>query len=791
MLEFSIDTDKKCNETLGDLFGIFFEDLNHAADGGLYAELVQNRSFEFDKIDNANYGHCYAWESKGAELRICTEHPYTRKNPHYLAAFAKKGEGFVNKGFNSGMFFEKGESYSFTCTARAAKEVSLSVRLIDANNELYASQELKIAPGEWKKYECELENKEGSCIDGRLAIVFNEPAQIEFDFISLFPKHTFKNRKNGMRRDIAELLAAMKPKFMRFPGGCLVHDGQLDMNARDSMYRWKNTIGPVEERPARRNNWGYNQTLGLGFFEYFQFAEDIGAEPLPVLPAAYDPHHQRKVPIDELGEWIADALDLIEFANGDTSTHWGGIRESLGHSKPFNLKYIAIGNEEVGEGFTERYPHFHRAIKEKYPEINIIGSASPFAAGGEFERGWRCARENKSDLIDEHYYMNKEWFIANMDRYDSYSANDPKVFLGEYASWGNKWSNALTEAAFMTCLENASHAVKLACYAPLLANVDYVNWRPDMIWFDNYRAYGTANYYVQKLFMNHQGSKLLSCKSNAVYLEELRLAEESARAKERPIGGSVGLQGNENDSDFKNITVTNNETGESVKLDDIEYRADDNDCGRQIVEAGRVPDGWNSFTVALNARELTGRKGFNIRLGEENDCFLFTFGGWQNLDISIEHFIDGKGACLSEAMFAVERGHEYEISVKIENRRFTVAVDGTDYLFAEDRIAAVRPIYLNASEDEPSGDIIIKAVNLKDTAQTSRLKLSGLTGRHAAEVYTIFAEPESENSFEEPKKIAPVHTSEALDDGIITCEFPASSLTIIRISPLADAAASN
>ena len=255
---------------------------------------------------------------------------------------------------------------------------------------------------------------------------------------------------------------------MRFPGGCLVHDGSLNPEDRNSMYRWKNTIGPVEERPARRNSWGYNQSLGLGFFEYFQFCEDIGAKPLPVLPGGYDPHHQRIVPLNELQPWIQDALDLIEFANGTPEAEWGGIRARMGHEAPFGLEYIGIGNEEVGDAFFERYPFFHRAVREKYPEIKIIGTAGPFSAGSEYEKGWKCAKEYGSDLVDEHYYHTPEWFLANHHRYDNFRAQDPKVFLGEYASWGNTWYNALAEASFMLGLERNAKAVGLACYAPML-----------------------------------------------------------------------------------------------------------------------------------------------------------------------------------------------------------------------------------------------------------------------------------------------------------------------------------
>lgn len=332
--------------------------------------------------------------------------------------------------------------------------------------------------------------------------------------VSLFPEDTFLNRQNGLRKDIAEMIADLHPKFMRFPGGCLVHDGSLNENDRDSMYRWKKTLGPIEKRPARRNNWGYNQTLGLGYFEFFQFCEDIGAKPLPVLPGGWDPHHKRAVPVSMIKEWIDDALDLIEFANGDIDTEWGKKRADLGHPEPFFLEYIGIGNEEVGEEFFERYTYFHEAIRKKYPEIKIINTAGPCAGGIAYEMGWESAEKHGSDLIDEHYYQAPEWFIANHHHYDNYNGRTTKVFLGEYASKDDTWYNALVEASYMIGLEKNAESVGLACYAPLLCHTDYINWKPDMILYDNNRVFGTPSYYVQKLFMRNQGEQELTVSIN-------------------------------------------------------------------------------------------------------------------------------------------------------------------------------------------------------------------------------------------------------------------------------------
>ena len=321
----------------------------------------------------------------------------------------------------------------------------------------------------WKKYEITLDSLE-TTYNGRLVLTFADEGVYELDMVSLFPQDTFMGRKGGLRKDIAEALKEMKPKFMRFPGGCLTHDGSLNDQDRNSMYRWKRTVGKVEARPTWRNNWGYNQTLGLGYYEYFLFCEDIGAKPLPVLPGGFNPHKGEGVAIENIGEWVQEALDLIEFANGGTDTKWGKIRAEMGHEAPFNMEYIGIGNEEIGEGFFERYPYFHKAIREKYPEIKIINSAGPFAVGEGYDAGWTSAKMYGSDLIDEHYYSSPEWFLANMHHYEDYDENGPKVFLGEYASWGNTYYNAIVEAAYMTHLER-SKAVALACYAPMLCNM--------------------------------------------------------------------------------------------------------------------------------------------------------------------------------------------------------------------------------------------------------------------------------------------------------------------------------
>ena len=769
-------------EPLGDLFGIFFEDINHAADGGLYAEMVQNRSFEFDRIDNPQYHALYAWEKveEGAQvqLQIETARPYHADSPHYLVMETKGNgrAGIANLGFGDGFYLEKGETCLFTCYARALEDRECLLSVSVEGTECCASAAFAVRDMEWKKYELRL-TAERSTTAGRLLLTLSQAGRLALDYVSLFPEKTFLGRKNGLRRDIARLLCDMKPKFMRFPGGCLVHDGSLNPSDRDSMYRWKNTLGEPENRPARRSNWGYNQTLGLGYYEYFQFCEDIGAKPLPVLPGGYDPHHQRMVPLDEMGPWIQDALDLIEFANGGTDTEWGGLRASLGHPAPFGLEYLGIGNEEVGDAFFERYVLIHRAVREKYPEIKLINTASPFAAGTEYERGWKSARENGSDLIDEHYYMAPEWFLANHHRYDSFPKDGPKVFLGEYASWGNTWYNALVEASYMTALERNAASVGLACYAPMLANVSYVNWKPDMIWFDNHRAFGTPNYYVQKLFMNHQGSRRLSVSAEGIGVVDSRAPE---------YRGKIRLEGYETKSRFDEVSVRNLDTEEVLAFGDFLTEKGEHAWLEGCADCADYED-WENYEISLKACELEGWKGFQILFGwRDNDNYLAaTFGGWQNLDLFIHRQVKGRGCDLTEGWFQAEKGRVYDLKIRVKDCRITVFIDGEEYLAVTENPVEVEQLYYAASVDEADGSVILKVVNLQEREETAQIRLDGWGVPATAQVFTMTGKPEQENSFEQPEAVSPVESSVVLERESFSYAFPALSLTVFRI-PMAE-----
>ena len=653
--------EKKETAKLGDLYGIFFEDINHAADGGLYAELVRNRSFEFCEIDNKEYHALTAWErvlpadAKGT-ITIQTGHAVCCKNPHYLVLDAMDpldGIGVRNEGYNQGIPLEAGEKYLFSCHISCdGRPLQMEVSLESVDGKLYQAQRFSIENKDWEKIEAVFDAPVTD-YGARLGIWLKTPGRVYIDNVSLFPEKTFMGRKNGVRRDIARLLADMHPKFMRFPGGCLIHDGSLNPEDRDSMYRWKNTIGPVMERPSRRNNWGYNQSLGLGYYEFFQFCEDIGAKALPVLPAGYDPHHRRAASFEQLGEWVQDALDLIEFANGAPSTTWGSLRAEMGHEAPFGLEYIGIGNEEVGEEFFERYPYFHKAIKAKYPEVKIINTAGPAAAGEAYRMGWENAREYGADFIDEHYYQAPEWFISNHHHSDGYGKEHTRVLLGEYASKDNAWYNALAEASYMIGLERNADSVGLACYAPMLCNADYVNWRPNMIWYDNHRVYATANYYVQKLFMNHQGDTGF----------EVRLNTRMA-AQPFPVtrGNKIYLAPNMRRMDsIMECTEIEIETKDGVTR-----------CKDVLLKAEESPvllgEAQGSYTIRFRMKRLSGWLGLALWFdcADEANKRKIEYGGWENQSCTLEEDLNGRNSNLDLGNFCVRTGFVHSVEVRVD-----------------------------------------------------------------------------------------------------------------------------
>ncbi len=509
------------------LMGIFFEDLNYAADGGLYAELIQNRSFEYSPSDvnlsanSKNNWHFFtAWSieresSSIGTLSLESSLPIHPNNPHYLvfntSIVGKKGVGIRNSGFD-GICIKKNEKYNFSVFMRciSGENVPVLIQLVDKDNKVVVESKVVINSADWKKYTAVL-SADADIENASLVLLFQKKSKLALDMVSLFPENTFKNRPNGLRKDLAETIAELKPSFVRFPGGCLAHGDGVD-----NIYNWKRTIGPVEQRLEDRNIWNYHQSFGLGYFEYFQFCEDIGAMPLPVVAAGVSCQNsarsrgtgQEYIPLQDMDQYIQDILDLVEYCNGAVSSPWGKKRAEAGHPKPFNLEFIGIGNEDkITPEFNERFKMICQKVKEKYPNIKLIGTSGPLSEGEDFNLGWQIAKEAGVAAVDEHYYKPPNWFLENLNRYDNYSRTAPKVYLGEYASHGNKMFNALAEAAYIIGLERNGDVVEFASYAPLLAKIGNTQWNPDLIYFDNKEVYPTINYYVQKLFSVNRGNR--------------------------------------------------------------------------------------------------------------------------------------------------------------------------------------------------------------------------------------------------------------------------------------------
>jgi len=504
-----------------DLIGVFFEDINYAADGGLYAELIQNRSFEYNPTDHSGWGSFTAWEyiTQGygyGALSVETTSPVHPNNPHYavlkIEEAGQEGVGLKNSGFD-GIAVKAGQKYDFSVfiAQQDGSSMPMQVKLVNKKGETLGEATFTTTSKDWKKYAATITVAQ-SQDSASLVLLAKAKGKIAIDMVSLFPQNTFKNRANGLRADLAQTIADLKPKFMRFPGGCLVHGDGVG-----NMYRWKNTVGPVEQRVAQKNIWNYHQTAGLGYFEYFQFCEDMGAKPLPVVPAAVSCQNsggtwriggtgQKGIQLTEMPEYIQEVLDLIEWANGPVTSTWGAKRAAAGHPKPFHLEYVGIGNEDkITPEFKERFKLIYDVVKAKHPEITVIGTVGPSPDGEDFEQGWKFANKENVPMVDEHYYMKPEWFLANQKRYDTYDRSKSKVYLGEYASWGNSLFNAIAEAAYMTSLERNGDVVRLSSYAPLLAKEGRTQWNPDMIYFNNTTIYRTANYYVQQLFSTNEG----------------------------------------------------------------------------------------------------------------------------------------------------------------------------------------------------------------------------------------------------------------------------------------------
>lgn len=520
------DTGVKIQPTM---YGIFFEDINLGADGGLYAELVKNRSFEFDNPlmgwSQPNSDR-HSLNEKSGYANIVESKKSGNKNFAKIEVKNDAGYSIINEGFR-GMGLKEGDAYNLSVLAaqQSGNISKIKFQFLDEQGNVIGETSVSPAGKDWKKYTAQITSSK-TVAKGKLKVTFTGTGVINIDLVSVFPQDTWKNRPNGLRKDLVQKLYDLNPGFLRFPGGCIVEGRTLEQR-----YQWKKTVGNPDDRETLINRWNvefahkqtpdYFQTFGLGFYEYFLLSEDLGAEPLPILSCGIACQYNtgELVPLEELEPYVQDALDLIEFANGAITTKWGKLRAEMGHPKPFNLKYIGVGNEQWGPVYIERYKIFDDAIRAKYPDVKIISGSGPSPSGEHFFYGWKELKNLKADIVDEHYYNTPEWFKSNATRYDKYDRKGPKVFAGEYAAQSkdiasaenkNSWDCALAEAAFMTGLERNADVVYMTSYAPLFAHAEGWQWTPDLIWFNNLQSYATPNYYVQQLYGNNAGTNLIS-----------------------------------------------------------------------------------------------------------------------------------------------------------------------------------------------------------------------------------------------------------------------------------------
>ncbi|WP_073947446.1 alpha-L-arabinofuranosidase C-terminal domain-containing protein [Streptomyces kebangsaanensis] len=772
------------------MYGVFFEDINRAADGGLYAELVQNRSFEYSTDDNASYTPLTGWTADGTAQVLNDPGRLGDRNRTYLSLAA--GSSVTNTGYNTGIAVEDGKKYDFSVWARAGSGTTLTVTLHDTGGPLATARRVAVRKGGWVQYGATFTATRTSTT-GRLTVASS--AATALDMVSLFPRDTYKHQPNGLRKDLAEKIAALRPGFVRFPGGCLVNTGSMrDYSEasgwqRKRSYQWKDTVGPVEQRATNANFWGYNQSYGLGYYEYFRFAEDIGAMPLPVVPALVTGCGQNKAVDDDalLERHIQDTLDLVEFANGPATSTWGRKRAEMGHPKPFRLTHIEVGNEEnLPEEFFARFTRFRAALQARYPYLTVISNSGPDDSGTTFDRAWRLNRDAEVDMVDEHYYKSPRWFLQHNDRYDSYDRSGPKVFLGEYASQGNAFKNGLAEAAYMTGLERNADIVELASYAPLFANEDYVQWRPDLVWFNNHASWGSANYEVQKLFMNNVGDRVVPSTATttpdaagpvtgAVGLSTWNTSAAYDDVKVTAADGTTLL-----DDDFSGGAPAWTHTGTgSWSVQDGQYVQTDTTAENTMVRAG--DPAWHDYDLRVKATKKAGREGFLVAFGvkDTGTYYWWNIGGWNNTRTAVEQAVDGGKSTLIAKPGSVETGRTYDIGVKVRGRQVTLHLDGREWgSFTDDKPA--EPFRQVVTRDAKTGELIVKVVNAQSSAARTAIDLGRAKVAPRARAATLAAAPDAVNT-ETSTPVAPVTSTFTGAAARFTYTFPANSVTFLRI----------
>jgi alpha-L-arabinofuranosidase len=770
-----VDVNKPGHTISPTLFGIFFEDINLSADGGIYPELVRNRSFEdADTLQNWKFTSDGKSKASITKADVQSSQPVPPLNAFNRKSLLIDADGLF-KLENAGYFginAVQGDNYTFKLAARTSTNVkaALKVRLLGSNGNELASGEIKGFDDKWQYFSLTL-TPSANDPKARLEISGEGTGKLYLDMVSLIPDKTWKS--HGLRVDLAEAIDALHPKFLRFPGGCWVEGEDFE-----HMYHWKNTIGNIDSRISLWNIWGYNATHGLGYHEYLQMAEDLGAEPLFCINAGVS--HKETVSTDRIGPWIQDALDAIEYANGPVTSVWGSIRAKNGHPAPFNLKYLEIGNENFGKEYFANYELIAKAILAKYPDMKLI--ANDWSGGHP--------TEPKPGLIDEHYYNNPDWFVLNATKYDSYDRKGPKIFIGEYAvtsgSGKGNLRGAIGEAAWMTGMERNSDIVEMGAYAPLFCNANHKRWPINLINFDSYRWYGLPSYYVQSMFANNQGTVTLP------------VTVEGGPAVELPSSsGCIGLGTWNNAAEFKDLKVESPE-GKVLYQSDFSKNIDDWTKTGQgewsvhdgVLQQSAIATGvtafvgdksWKDYTITLKARKLSGENGFQIYFHNtgKGERIRWDIGGYNNSTNEMQI-----GLNAGSMKGAVETGRWYDVKLEITSNSVKGYLDGKLVQEVSNGQLNTKGVCASASRDDKTGDIILKVVNASAVPAKTQIDLSGatnLTGTGKAIVLSS-ASALDENTLEAPANVAPKTETVKFKGKAIARSFPSNSLTILRLS---------
>lgn len=766
-----------------DLYGIFFEDINNAADGGLYAELIRNRSFEDDSKAIPT------WTVNGASYQLITKGLLNKAQGHALELTfnGSKLQTLTNDGF-WGINAVQGRPYKLSLWVKGKYKGTVEAQLVSADGKtVYAEAPVngKIS-GKWQKLTAEMKSA-GNDAKAKFQLVFTGKGKIALDVVSLFPP-TFKNRPNGLRPDLAEMLYNLHPKFVRFPGGCFVEGQESPANA----FHWEKTIGPIEQREGHQNvNWGYRTTDGIGFDEYLQMAEDFGAKPLYVVNVGL--WHGGKTPVDSLQPWIDETLNALEYANGDVTTKYGALRAKNGHPAPYNIEYLEIGNENnqpdpalQSDRYYERFKKFKDAVLAKYPNMHLIGNV---VAWGDDNPKW--GSEEPVELLDEHYYRNPSWFTNAFHKYDTYERGKHDIYVGEYAvtqGFGNMGSleAALGEGVYMMGMENNSDVVKMASYAPIFANLNRRVWAPDMIQFVSDRAFGTPSYYVQKMMFNNIGDKVLNVKVDNPYSYDVAY-------NLKPEICQVGVGTWATQCSFKDASLTDNGKalmGETVK--DINIKGDWTEANGEVsqtstetatIRLNPVRFNAQNYTYKVRAKKNSGGEGFLIifnYVDPKNYCWL-NIGGWGNTQHGIEQIVNGGKGQMATVSGHVETGRWYDVEIDVKGDSVYAKLDGKQIFATRLKPNMTPGFFATATKDSKTGEVIVKLANTNIEGTTAKVSLDGKTLQNAKLIRLTAKNGSEENDIDHPTNVYPTSTNVPVHGDSIELEIPASSLSILRL----------